>query len=95
MPARALPAQLPRLPEQFPLGTDLVLLADFVRLPSKALAADLGAERELPVREGARAREAGRDVAIGLAVDALVGLRFGAAALFDRLTLFDHHDFFL
>ena len=34
---------LPRLPEQFPLGTDSVLLADFVRLPSKALAADLGA----------------------------------------------------
>lgn len=34
---------LPRLPEQFPLGTDSVLLSDFVRLPPNALAADLGA----------------------------------------------------
>ena len=71
------------------------LLRDVDAYELRELAADLGAERELPVREGARAREAGRDVAIGLAVDALVGLRLGAAALFDRLTLFDHHDFFL
>lgn len=34
---------LPRLPEQFPLGTDSVLLADFVRLPPAASVADLGA----------------------------------------------------
>ena len=34
---------LPRLPEQFPLGTDSVLLADFVRLPPSASVADLGA----------------------------------------------------
>lgn len=33
---------LPRLPEQFPLGTDSVLLADFVRLPPAASVADLG-----------------------------------------------------
>lgn len=34
---------LPRLPEQFPLSTDSVLLADFVRLPPSASVADLGA----------------------------------------------------
>ena len=57
------------------------------------LTAYLGAQGQFAVRECARAGEPGRYVAIGLAVDALVCFRFGAAALFNRLTLFNHHNF--
>ncbi|CAN4014569.1 Transposon-encoded protein TnpW, partial [Dysosmobacter welbionis] len=52
------------------------------------VAAHLIAEGELAVGEGAGAGEAGGDVAVGLAVHALLGLVLGAVALFHRLSLF-------
>src|SRR5699024_6431633 len=50
---------------------------------------------ELPVGEGAGAGKAGGDMAVGLAVDALLGLALGAAALLDGLALFHHDDVLL
>ena len=75
------------------VGIFYCLLSGFIAYELGELTADLGAQRQLAVRERARAGEARGDMTIGLAVDALVCFRFGAAALFDRLTLFDHHYF--
>ena len=58
------------------------------------IAADIAAQRELAVRERARAGETGRDVAIRLAVHALAGLGLRAAAVFNGLPLLDHDDLF-
>ena len=55
----------------------------------RQVAADLGGERQFPVRESARTGEAGGDMAIGFAVHALFRLALGAATFFNRLTLFD------
>ena len=75
------------------VGIFYCLLSGFVAYELGELTADLGAQRQLAVRERTCAGEARGDMAIGFAVDALVCFRFGAAALFDRLTLFNHHNF--
>ena len=59
------------------------------------VAAHLIAERQLAVGESPGAGEAGGDVAVGLAVDALAGLVLGAVALFHRLALLHHDDLLL
>ena len=56
------------------------------------VAADIAAQRELPVRKCARAGESGRNVAVRFAVHALAGLGFRAAAVFNGLPLLDHDD---
>ena len=58
------------------------------------IAAHLIAQRELAVGKRAGAGEAGGNVAVGLAVDALFRLVLGAMAVFYRLALL-HHDNFL
>ena len=58
------------------------------------IAADLVAERKLAVGEGARAGKAGRDGAVGLAVEAAFCFRLGAVAVFHGLALFDDGDLF-
>ena len=72
------------------------IVDDLLRLPLAdkrgQVAADIAAQRELAVRECARAGETGRDVAIRLAVHALAGLGLRAAAVFNGLPLFDHDD---
>ena len=74
------------------------IVDDLLRLPLAdergQVAADIAAQRELAVRERARAGETGRDVAIRLAVHALAGLGLRAAAVFNRLPLLDHDDLF-
>ena len=65
-----------------------LLLAD----KRRQVTADIAAQRELPVRKCARAGESGRDVAVRLAVHALAGLGFRAAAVFNGLSLLDHDD---
>ena len=58
------------------------------------VAADIAAQRELAVRERARAGETGRDVAIRLAVHAPASLGLRAAAVFNGLPLLNHDDLF-
>ena len=74
------------------------IVDDLLRLPLAdergQVAADIAAQRELAVRERARAGETGRDVAIRLAVHALAGLGLRAAAVFNSLSLLDHNDLF-
>ena len=56
------------------------------------VAPHLAAEAQLAVGEGAGPGEAGGDVAVGLAADALAGLALGAAAVLHRLALLHEHD---
>ena len=58
------------------------------------VAADIAAQRELAVRERARAGETGRDVAIRLAVHTPASLGLRAAAVFNGLPLLNHDDLF-
>ena len=53
------------------------------------LAAHCVGERKFAVRERARTRKSGGDVAVGLAIAARSAVCLGALALFDGLTLFD------
>lgn len=63
------------------VGIFYCLLSGLVAYELGELTADLGTQRQLAVRERARAGEARGDMTIGFAVDALVCFRFGAAAL--------------
>ena len=79
------------------LQVDLVgvvdgLLGQLLADEGGQVAAHLVAQGELAVGEGAGAGKAGGDVAVGLAVDALLGLGLGAVALFHRLALFHQDD---
>ena len=57
------------------------------------VSAHLIAQRQLPVRKSAGAGKTGGDVAVGLAVHALVGLSLGTAAVLHGPALLHHNNF--
>ena len=86
------------------VGVRAEIQVDFVRVvdgllgqvranESGQVPAHLVAQGQLSVREGPRAGEAGGDVAVGLAVHALVGLSLGTAAVLHGPALFHYQNF--